>query len=159
MTFSDFLRDIANRHSDCIAKSFQEKGCGLDLSWVNRDSLFCIHGTKYQRKDRNFGKLADRVIFSSIQGGFVCSLELKSGTIGNVRDVVEQIQGGLRLAERELPGIDVSHWFPLLLHGRSVHPIDRKELDAKRNRVYFRNEPKPIQLEQCGFRLSENLFS
>ena len=157
MTLSRHLLDIAERHPDCVTRSFREQKCSLDTGGMPPDSLTCIHGTKYQQKDRNFGKLADRIILSDWQGGFVCSLELKGGEIGNVRSVVEQIQGGLRWAERELQNASIVDWFPVLLYGRRVHTSDLAELQAKRNRVYFRNEPKLIQLERCGFQLSEIL--
>ena len=157
MTLSRPLLDIAERYPDCITRSFREQKCSLDTGEIPSNSILCIHGTKYQKRDRNFGKLADRIIFSDFQGGFVCSLELKGGKIGNVRAVVEQIQSGLRLAERELQNTPIVDWFPVLLYGRRVHPLDFTELRAKKNRVYFRNEPKIVQFERCGFRLSEIL--
>ena len=158
MTLADFLDTTRSRYSNCLTKSYQEGKCRLFLGSFNADSLFTIHGTKYQRCRRASGKLADRTIISAEQDGFVCVVELKGGKIPSVSDVVTQVQRGLDLAENILNGRPVQGWFPVVLHGRRLASTQVREFSLSRNKVRFRNElPRRVQFKRCDTTLDDLL--
>lgn len=153
-----FIIEIQNRYGGCLTKSRQERGCGVDLSDLHPAGLVMLDGSEYQRTYRHPGKLADRLIISGDELGFVCAVEFKSGKIGSVTDVREQIQGGLALAELLLAGRRVARWCPLLLYGRTPHRAQIKDLRASNNKVWFQNERRPLEFRPCGTKLSEVLI-
>ncbi len=159
MTLANFLGTIRCLYADCVTNSYQERGCRLRLGDITSDSLVAIHGTLYQKNHPTQGKLADRTIFSAGRDGFICALELKSGNIGSVSAVKEQLQPGLDLAASVLDDWQIRSWYPLLLFGGRLHREDIRQLALPENRVRFQNERRQIQYRRCGSTLSEVLSS
>ena len=155
MSLSKALAEIRRDYGSCLTRSLKERKCGLDLSGAGLEPFIAIDGAKYQAAYQLDGKLADRIIISGADEGLVCVVEFKSGDIGSVSDAVDQVRGGLDLAEQLLAGRQVSVWIPLLLSGKGPGREKTRELRATRNLVRFQNEERSLQLKRCGFKLSE----
>ena len=155
MTLAGFLPLLREREHRSITSSYSEKGCNLKVA-VDRTLLSTIDGSKYQESQRYTGKLADRIIFGSRgQFGFVCAVELKSGNIGRVSNLKDQLQGALDVAARLLQDISVGDWYPIVLYGRGIST--RQSAAINKARVSFRGNQRRIITRRCGASLVDIL--
>ncbi len=161
MTLESAINGIREAHKKCcLTDSCKERGCGLNLAGLDRASLTMIHGSKYQdRKDSRHpheGKLCDRVIFGKAGGDFLCTAEFKGGKkTRGISDAIDQIQGGLNLADSLLPGKDVSRWCALLVYRGGTHKL---EIGVMRNtEVTYKGRKKLVRQVASGSRLLDCL--
>lgn len=127
MTLPEFIAWIRQKHACCLTTSARENNCSLRLANFRGDSLAIISGTKYQanHRDQISGKLADRIIFSTRDGGFVCVAELK-GRSWKAREAVEQVRSGFDLAQQFLDyqQVRVNLSLPLVLSRQGINRGD-----------------------------------
>ena len=132
MTLPEFIAWIRQEHPCCLTTSVRENRCSLRLANFRGDSLAIINGTKYQtnHRDRTSGKLADRIIFSARDAGFVCVAELKGGS-WKARDTVEQVRSGFELAQQFLDSqqVQIGLSIPLVLSRQGINPGDGHVLE------------------------------
>ena len=154
MTLLEFINWIRQEHPCCLTTSARENQCSLRLANFTGDSLAIINGTKYQSNhgERISGKLADRIIFSARDGGFVCVTELKGGS-WRARDTIEQVKNGFVVAAELLRGIRVNSWFPLVLSGSGPRPIDERVL--QRDLIPFQGQRLRLRHFHCNTELSQ----
>ena len=145
------IESIGRRYTSCVTRSRREGGCSLTLEQIS--SRVIIDGSKYQKAYRFDGRLCDRVVLCQDDGFILAAVELKGGKSTRITAAVEQIQGGLTLAEEVLAGVEVAGWLPLLLYSGHIH---RNDVPVLRNRaVSFRGDKKPVVKEDCGASLKE----
>ena len=156
MTLASFLPLLRERERRSITSSYSEKGCKVNVA-MDGVSLATIGGSNYQKANPSYqGKLADCLIFGDRRRhGFVCAVELKSGGIGHVSDLKDQVQGALDLAAKLLGDIPVQDWYPVVLHGRRISKTDLATLN--KSRVTFKGEQRTIIARRCGVSLAEIL--
>ena len=85
---------------------------------------------------------------------WVVPIELKSGRL-SVSAVLEQLEGGARMANRWLPQGATIQFAPVLAHGKTIHRNALKRLRAKK--LQLRGQRKGITVIKCGDRLTKAL--
>ena len=85
---------------------------------------------------------------------WVTPIELKSGRL-SVSEVLEQLEGGARMANRWLPQGISFQLAPVLAHGKTIHRNDLKTLRAKK--IQLRGQRRRTVLIKCGDQLTKAL--
>ena len=85
---------------------------------------------------------------------WVAPIELKSGRV-SVSVVLEQLEGGIRIANMWLPQGVTLQFAPVLAHGKKIHRNDLKTLRAKK--LQLRGQRKGIAVIKCGDQLTKAL--
>ena len=85
---------------------------------------------------------------------WVAPIELKSGRL-SASEVVEQLEGGARMANSWLPQGASFQFAPVLAHGKTIHRNDLKTLRAKK--LQLRGQRKGIAVIKCGDQLTKAL--
>lgn len=160
MTLDSSFARIRNQHqSCCITDTYEENNCGLNVTGLNRDALTAIHGTNYQaRNDREHtyrGRLCDRVIFGRADENFLCAVEFKGGQSADVSVAIDQIQGGLNLADSLMSGREIMWWRAFLVYSGSMPKPERALLGRKK--VGYKGRKRNVRRIDCGSRLLDNL--
>ena len=88
--------------------------------------------------------------------GWVVPLELKSGS-PNTADVVEQLQGGARFAEAQLPTQHETRFLPVAVYGGKLHRAESERLKKPPNQVSFRGKKYKVKLMRCNTPLKDAL--
>ena len=86
---------------------------------------------------------------------WVVPIELKGGRIGSVREVLQQLEEGIRIADRWLPQGISFQFVPVLAHGRKIHRNDLKVLRS--GKMQLRGQRKGIALIRCDDPLTKAL--
>ena len=85
---------------------------------------------------------------------WVAPIELKSGRLsGNA--VLEQLEGGVRMADIWLPKGVSFQLVPALAHGKKIHRNDLKVLRSRK--IQLRGQKKGTMLIKCGEQLTKAL--
>ena len=118
------------------------EGVPLPRVAVDADLAFPAHKME--------GRRCDYVLF--FQGTdtdtlFAVPMELKSGGV-DASEVSAQLQGGADFAHRFAPQHYEAVCHPVLFHGRSIHPKQRKALN--RAKVRFRGRQLTISTARCN---------
>jgi len=85
---------------------------------------------------------------------WVAPIELKSGRL-SVSEILEQLEGGTRMANMWLPQGVTLQFAPVLAHGKKIHRNDLNRLRDKR--LQLRGQRKGITVIKCGDRLTKAL--
>jgi len=160
MTLDVAISTIRNTHKDCcLTDSYEENNCGLNVSGVDGNSLTTIHGSKYQaqgdRRHPNRGRLCDRVIFGRTDEDFLCAAEFKGGQSADVSVAIDQIQGGLDLADSLLTGREIGWWPAFLIYSGSMPKQESAVLGRKK--VAYKGRKRNVRRLDCGSRLLDYL--
>lgn len=148
--------EIRNSHQDCcVTNSYDENGCRLNMEGLAASAVVTLHGSNYQSKHIWQGRLCDRIIFGRLDLNFVCAAELKAGQSADVSTAIEQIQGGLNLANSLLPGGWAAKWHPLFVYSGSMPKPEVNVLQKKQ--VSFGGRKALVSRINCGSRLRDNL--
>lgn len=83
---------------------------------------------------------------------WIAPIELKSGSFNGNR-VAEQLQGGADVAGQWLPPGDSFQLFPVLVHGKGVHPKQRKALRKKK--ITLKGQTRQTVLIRCDEELMQ----
>ena len=84
----------------------------------------------------------------------VAPIELKSGRF-SVSAVLEQLDGGVKVADQWLPQGSSFRFVPVLAHGKPIHPQDLKTLRSRK--LKLRGQKKITELIRCGDALTKAL--
>ena len=96
------------------------------------------------------GKRCDYVLFfisAAKDTLFAVPMELKSGGV-DASEVFEQLQRGAEFADLFVPKAFRTSCHPVLFHGKSIHPKQRKTLN--RAKVLFRGRQLTIKTARCN---------
>ncbi len=85
---------------------------------------------------------------------WVVPIELKSGRL-RAREVLEQLEEGVKMADMWLPQGISFQLVPVLAHGKRIHPHDLKVLRSRKIRL--RGQRKGAVLIRCGDPLTKAL--
>lgn len=85
---------------------------------------------------------------------WIAPIELKSGRL-SVSEVLEQLEGGARMADRWLPQGISFQLAPVLAHGKAIHRNALKVLRAKK--IQLRGQRRRTALIKCGDQLTKAL--
>ena len=149
------IAQVAGRVCSCChAKRCEKEGCRVDLKGappvrviVDMDCDALRVSDEQKRCDYLFvGEERDTTC--------VASIELKSGRL-SASTVLEQIEGGVGMADAWLPQGISFRFVPVLVHGRAIHPRDRKALLSRK--VQLRKQKKGVVLIKCGQPLAKAL--
>ena len=152
MTLPEIVRRIREEHPCCVTTSAKENRCALRLADLRSDSLAIINGSRYQSNHCFGGKLADRIIFSENYGGFVCVVDLK-GRSWKVRDTIEQVRNGFRVAAELLKGVRMNSWYPLVLSDRGPKQIDERRIQS--DLIAFQGDQLRLRHFHCNSELAQ----
>ena len=160
MTLDAAINRIRSDHQDCcLTDSYEENNCGLNFSGLDTSSLTTIHGSKYQaQEDRhhtNRGRLCDRVIFGKGDEYFLCAAEFKGGLSADISVAIDQVQGGLVLADSLLTGREISWWRAFIVYSGSMPKQESAVLGKKK--VSYKGRKRNVRRIDCGSRLLDHL--
>lgn len=160
MTLAYAINRIRNTHQDCcLTDSYDENNCGLNLTGLDSASLTTIHGSQYQaQRDRRHpigGRLCDRVIFGRTDEDFLCVTEFKGGQSADMSVAIDQIQGGLDLADFLLSGREIAWWRAFIVYRGSMPKQESAVLGKKK--VAYKGRKRNARRIDCGSRLLDHL--
>ncbi len=157
MTLAPVVNRLRQEHRHCcLTTNCREKGCFIGLRGFNGSLMVIVHGGRYQKAHRFSDRLSDRIIISSENEGFIGVVELKSGTSSpKLQPVINQIRGGLQVAEQLLDGILIDQWHPILAFSGNVRPEMAAALRAKENLVRFQERGGQVIRRDCNTELAE----
>ena len=161
MTLPQFSVTIRNEYRDCcLTDSYQDAGCGINVSGFDPKTLTTINGSQNQtcHKHGRPGRLCDRLIFgrlNKVDRDFVCAAELKGGTNLDASVAIKQIQSGLNLAHSVLANQSTVTWYPLLVYSGSSKGHGLNLLRSRK--VSFRGEKQLVDRINCGSNLHRYL--
>ena len=160
MTLAYAITRIRNTHQDCcLTDSYEENNCGLNLIGLDSTSLTTIHGSQYQaqRDSRHSvrGRLCDRVIFGRTDEDFLCVAEFKGGQSADMSVAIDQIQGGLDLADMLLSGREIEWWRAFIVYRGSMPKQESAVLGKKK--VTYKGRKRNARRIDCGSRLLDHL--
>ena len=142
----------------CLVSCCSDEGCVLDVSGWSEPRLAVIGGTRYQRAHNFNDPLCDFTLFGRDSGRFVCAVEMKGGRNLEAKHAIQQIQGGLTIAEQMFGSDEVDIWHPILLcHGYPSNWWDIRFLSSGNNVVEFHGQRKRVELQECGTSLNDLL--
>ncbi len=156
MTMAQIVKRVREEHRGCcLTTNCRERACSMGLRGFDGNSLAIIHGSRYQRAHRFTLRLCDRIIFSSEYDGFVGAVELKSGrSLPKLSPVIDQIRGGLLVAEQLLNGHPVPDWYPILAYSGHMGPTSGTALRANASLVRFQDSSRQVIRRDCNSELA-----
>ena len=132
---------------NCVG-SCSRDGCRVDMTGLPADRVIVDADRAFPAHALD-GKRCDFVLFAERSKApfLVAPVELKSGDV-DVSEVVKQLRSGAAFAERiaESPSDAVCQ--PVLLHGKGLHPAQRKTLG--RDKVVFQGRKLTVKTARCG---------
>ena len=133
-----------------LSDSCRRDGCRVSMEdvpsrrvVVDADRAFPAHKMEEDKK-------CDYVLFFIGTGRdklFAIPIELKGGGV-DASEVFEQLQRGAEFADRFAPRAFRTICHPVLFHGKSIHPKQRKTLN--RAKVRFRGRQLTIKTARCN---------
>ena len=158
MTASNFPERVSEQHPYCctVSKCIDE-GCELNIEGWPIPPLIIIGGDQYQRAHRAGGALCDFTLFGRSPERFVCAVEMKGGKNLDAKHAVDQIKGGLAIAESNFAKGEVDRWYPVLLHRYEGNYFDKRFLFSSNAIVAFHGEKLRVEMHKCGSCLSDIL--
>ena len=138
----------ANVPPPCRAACCERHGCSVDLrgcsekrAIVDMDCLAIPLPPDQQRCD---------YLFVGAEEGttWVVPIELKSGSIGSVNEVLRQLEGGALTADAWLPGGCDFDFLPVVAHGKDMPRRAWNRL--RRLRVRLRDKERSPGIIRCG---------
>ena len=157
MTIDRVVERIRQDHQDCcLTSNCRESGCSIGLRGLNGSLMVIIHGTRYQRTHGYPHRLSDRIIFSAEYQGFIGVIELKSGRSPlRLRPTIDQVRGGLRVAEQLLDGLSVYQWHAALAFSGNMRPEAATALRARQSLVQFQGHSSAVTKRDCRTELAD----
>ena len=137
---------------NCLATQCNEDGCKLSLDGaptvrvvIDMDCGALSIPQHQKRCD---------YVFVGEEGNttWVSPIELKSGRF-SASGVLEQLKGGIGVADKWLPQGIALQFVPVLAHGKSIHKEDRRRLLSRT--LTLRGKMSKTMLLKCGDRLTK----
>ena len=138
----------ANVPPACQASCCKRHGCSVDLGGcsekraiVDMDCLALPIPDDRERCDYVY-------VGEEVGATWVVPIELKGGGIGNVNEVLRQLEGGAMVADAWLPEEATFDFLPVVAHGK---PIRKRSLDRLRVlKVALRGKRRAAEIVPCG---------
>ena len=129
------------------SRSCSRDGCDVDLDGTP-SPLIVADADCEGLNDYFASKRCDFILFfqSSDSAVVIAPLELKHGRV-EVKDAVEQLQAGVRFAERVMPNTLHPVCQPILFHGKGLHKTQRDKLN--RAKIHFQGARLTIRTAKC----------
>ena len=151
----ELIAQIAGKVSSCChAKHCKKEGCRVDLRGVPSVRVIVDMDCDALRIP-DVQKRCDYLFFGEERDTTcVAPIELKRGRF-SVSAVLEQIKGGIGMAESWLPPGVSFRFVPVLVHDGTIHREDRKALLSRK--VQLRKQKRGVVLIKCGDPLTKAL--
>ena len=140
--------------SCCHAKRCEKDGCRVDLKGAHLVRIIVDMDCDALRIPEEQKRCDYLFVGEEHDTTCVAPIELKSGRL-SASAVLEQIEGGVGMADDWLPQGVSFRFVPVLVHGRTIHPHDRKKLLSRK--VQLRKQKKGVVLIKCGQPLTKAL--
>ena len=149
MNRSEILEAIRSRVGvGNLSQSYRREGCRVSMEdvpyprvSVDADLAFPSHGIEGNRCDLIL------FLFDAEQSLLTIPLELKSGNV-DASESYEQLQQGANFADTIALQALESNCYPILFHGKRIHPKQLKTLN--RLKVNFRGRKLTVKLARCN---------
>ena len=139
---------IQNIDCECIVQKCQKGQCSLKLNSLSENSLLIDMDSDEAPASSQNGKKCDYIYIGDDNGvAWVAPLELKGGKL-DASDVIEQLQGGARIADHILPLAARTRFRPVIAYRRRIHRAEQRRLQSIR--VHFRSQKRLIKRVKCG---------
>lgn len=134
--------------ADNLSSSCSRDGCQVSMADVPSRRVVIDADRAFPAHQMEEGKQCDYILFFTNQDTlFAVPMELKSGGV-DASAVSEQLQRGAEFAARFVPTAFRTICHPVLFHGKSIHPKQRKTLN--RAKVLFRGRQLTIKTARCN---------
>ena len=136
--------------ADNLSNSCSRDGCRVSMEDVPSRRVVIDADRAFPAHQIEEGKQCDYILFFTNAGQdilFAVPMELKSGGV-DASAVSEQLQQGAEFAARFVPTAFRTICHPVLFHGKSIHPKQRKTLN--RAKVLFRGRQLTIKTARCN---------
>ena len=153
----DWVVEVANQIPDaCCTTRCNKGGCRVDLRKGLPPSPVIVDVDCDGLRIPNGWKRCDYLFFGSGSDvNYVAPIELKSGGL-SASTVLEQLEGGARMADAWLPQEVSFRLVPILAHGKGIR---RKALnDLRSKKIRLRGQTKRAVLIRCGDPLTKAFF-
>lgn len=132
----------------CRASDCERHGCSVDLRGCSRKraivDMDCLAIPLPPEQQR-----CDYLVVGENEGTtWVVPIELKSGGIGNVNEVLRQLEGGALTADNWLPGECDFDFLPVVAHGKDMPRRAWNRL--RRLKVRLRDKERSPGIIRCG---------
>ena len=138
----------ANVPPPCRASCCERHGCSVDLR-------SCLEGRVIVDMDclaiplRSDQRRCDYLVVGDEEAvTWVVPIELKSGSVGNVNEVLRQLEGGAMTADAWLPGGCEFEFLPVVAHGKDLPRRAWERL--RRLKVSLRGKERSPGRVRCG---------
>ena len=133
-----------------LSNSCSRDGCRVSMEDVPSRRVVIDADRAFPAHKMEEGKQCDYVLFFTNTGQdtlFAVPMELKSGGV-DASEVSEQLQRGAEFVGRFVPSAFRAICNPILFHGKSIHPKQRKTLN--RAKVLFHGRQLTIKTARCN---------
>ena len=152
---SESVTACANQVPDsCHATRCNKDGCRVDLKGVPRERVIIDMDCQALQIPDDHKRCDYLLVGEETNTTWVVPIELKSGGL-RAREVLEQIEEGVRMADMLLPQGTSFQFVPVLAHGKGIHPHELKVLRSRK--IQLRGQRKGIVLIRCGDPLTKAL--
>ena len=135
--------------TDALSKSCKRFGCKVSLECMPSHRIV-IDVDKAYSTDVAQHSRCDYVLFFARRVGdgvLAIPIELKSGNV-DASEASKQLQWGLEIVDRLVPRDSDTECYPILFHGKSLHPKQRKSLN--RTKISYRGRKLTILTGRCN---------
>ena len=134
--------------ADNLSSSCSRDGCQVSMADVPSRRVVIDADRAFPAHQMEEGKQCDYILFFTSQDTlFAVPMELKSGGV-DASAVSEQLQRGAEFAAHFVPTAFRTICHPVLFHGKSIHPKQRKTLN--RAKVLFHGRQLTIKTARCN---------
>ena len=140
--------------ASCHATRCNKDGCRVSLNGVPRKRIIIDMDCEALQILDDQKRCDYLFVGEETNTTWVVPIELKSGGL-RAREVLEQLEEGVKMADMWLPQGTSFQLVPVLAHGRGIHKRDREVLRS--GKMQLRGQRKGITIIRCGSPLKNAL--
>ena len=143
------------------AERCRDSGCSLSLAQMPEPYVLLKVDSDHPPPEVGSGKRCDFLLVGGSdegKGPWIVPVELTTGRAKSGRDILEQLLGGLKVADARLPRGIKFQLCPIVAHGRGGLGRPTSDyLKKSSNKVSFRNCRERVEVVSCDSTLADAL--
>ena len=142
------------------AERCRDSGCSLSLAQTPEPYVLLKVDSDHSPPEVGSGKRCDFLLVSGSdegKGPWIVPVELTTGRAKSGRDILEQLHGGLKVADARLPQGIKFQLCPVVAHRSGLGRIVTDYLRNDTNKANFRGKLKQVVTVSCGSTLAAAL--
>ena len=141
--------------ASCHATRCNKRGCRVSLNGAPRERIVIDMDCDALQIPNGQKKCDYLFVGEDNNTTWVVPIELKGGKVGSIREALQQIEEGVRMADVWLLQGTSFQFVPVLAHGRKIHRNDLKVLRS--GKMQLRGQRRGVALIRCGDPLTKAL--